>query len=142
MAAWRATAGGGEPCIRCGDCADACPEGLAPARLAARLDADDLDGALERGLMTCTGCGACEAVCPSGLPLAVWFGEARAATVSAREMRAVADAARERHRQRAARLARLAEEADAAQARRIQRIGAAAAAALAKARAKRGGTDA
>jgi len=142
MAAWPAAAAGGEPCIRCGDCADACPEALPPARLAARLDVDDLEGALELGLMACTGCGACEPACPSGLPLEARFREARTAAAYVLEKRAVADAARERYRQRAARLARLAEEADAAQARRIQRIGAAAAAALAKARAKRGGTDA
>ncbi|MFN8901036.1 MAG: hypothetical protein ACK5VV_03090, partial [Lysobacteraceae bacterium] len=77
-----------------------------------------------------------------GLPLEARFREARTAAAYVLEKRAFADAARDRHRPRAARLARLAEEADAAQARRIQRIGAAAAAALAKARAKRGGTDA
>lgn len=57
------------PCIRCGRCVQACPVGLTPFELNARIQADDLDGAGKVGLLDCITCGCCSFTCPANLPL-------------------------------------------------------------------------
>ncbi len=57
------------PCIRCGRCAQACPVGLTPFEMNARIQADDLDGAGRIGLLDCITCGCCSFTCPSNIPL-------------------------------------------------------------------------
>lgn len=125
-------------CIRCADCAPVCPERLDPQALHFALLRADSAEAEALGLLACTGCTACDRVCPSDLPLSASFRAAGERLIEARAKIASADAARERHRQRAERLAQAANEADSLQARRAQRLSGAAAAALAKARARRG----
>jgi Na+-translocating ferredoxin:NAD+ oxidoreductase subunit C len=58
-----------EPCIRCGDCVDACPELLRPESLvrAVRSGNEELARTLE--VDACTECGACSYVCPSKIPI-------------------------------------------------------------------------
>lgn len=130
------------PCIRCGDCATACPSRLQPQLLHARLkasDGGDLAGAVALGLAACIECGACDAVCPSAIPLTAGFVAARQAARLGQHQRAQAEAAKRRFEQRVERLQREADEAAQQQAQRVKRVSGAAAAALAKARAKRGG---
>ena len=57
------------PCIRCGLCVQACPLGLTPFELNARIQASDLDGAARVGLLDCITCGCCSYTCPSNIPL-------------------------------------------------------------------------
>ena len=52
------------PCIRCGTCADACPMGLLPMEMAARIRVHDLEGAETFALSDCISCGCCAYVCP------------------------------------------------------------------------------
>lgn len=130
------------PCIRCGDCATACPSQLQPQLLHARLqasDGGDLPGAVALGLGACIECGACDAVCPSGIPLTSGFVAARQSARLKQHQRAQAEAAKDRFERRVERLQREADEAAQQQAQRVKRVSGAAAAALAKARAKRGG---
>lgn len=130
------------PCIRCGDCAAACPSQLQPQLLHARLktsDGGDLPGAVALGLGACIECGACDAVCPSAIPLTAGFAAARQTARLGQHQRAQAEAAKRRFEQRVERLQREADEAAQQQAQRVKRVSGAAAAALAKARAKRGG---
>lgn len=60
------------PCIRCGNCVDACPAGLVPSTLSLLGEAyedtqlDALDAAMESGLMDCIECGSCAYACPAG----------------------------------------------------------------------------
>ncbi len=57
------------PCIKCGFCLDACPQGLAPNFLgeyAAHKVHDELE---ELNIFACIECGLCSYVCPSKLPL-------------------------------------------------------------------------
>ncbi|NVO28121.1 electron transport complex subunit RsxC [Donghicola sp. C2-DW-16] len=65
------------PCIRCGTCVQACPCGLTPFEMNARIQSGDLDGAARVGLMDCVNCGCCSYVCPSNIPLVQGFAFAR-----------------------------------------------------------------
>ena len=93
-----------DPCIRCGWCQPACPEGLAPQALHAAFEAG-ADGA---PAADCSECGACAAVCPSGIDLVNEFR-----TLKARQRRTAAKAqsaaaALQRSTARAERLGRAA----------------------------------
>lgn len=69
------------PCIRCGRCAEACPERLDPDMLFRLVERGLRSRALDLGLGSCTACGACSYVCPGRVPLAAVFSaEIRAAT--------------------------------------------------------------
>jgi len=61
------------PCIRCGSCADACPERLDPQILFRLVERGRIGEARELGLDLCSTCGSCSYVCPSRVPLAAAF---------------------------------------------------------------------
>jgi len=65
------------PCIRCSSCVAACPCGLLPLEMAIRAKNDDIDGAVNYGLMDCVACGSCAFVCPSNIPLVQYFNYAK-----------------------------------------------------------------
>lgn len=124
------------PCIRCGSCATACPMGLLPLEMAARIRADDLDGATGFGLSDCIACGCCAYVCPSHIPLVQYFNHAKGELASRGRARLRNDATRRLVEQRTARLERDArEKAAAAAKRKAERDAARAAAAAATASA-------
>ncbi len=58
------------PCINCGACHDACPLGLHPIGVVARLRAGACPSVAQPQLAECFLCGACAAVCPANIPLA------------------------------------------------------------------------
>ncbi|CAN5279538.1 hypothetical protein BH11PSE14_BH11PSE14_11780 [soil metagenome] len=98
------------PCIRCGDCARACPESIPALALwdALRAGRDDL--AASARLADCSGCGECDAICPSTIPLAVRFVAAQARQLERSALLARAAPARERFEQRNLRLQRESRE--------------------------------
>lgn len=112
------------PCPACG-----CPADARLHRVLAALRGDDLDGALDAGLLDVVACPSCTPACNTRIE-------------GARTERLAAFAARERFRARQARLARRQQERDARRAAaRIPVAGApalppAAAAALARAKAR------
>jgi electron transport complex protein RnfC len=61
------------PCIRCGDCAHACPAGLLPQQLLRYARMQDRAALSELGLGDCIECGCCDYVCPSQIPLTAHF---------------------------------------------------------------------
>ena len=65
------------PCIRCGRCISACPIGLLPLEMAARVRCDDFRGTLAYGLIDCISCGSCAYVCPAHIPLVHYFNYAK-----------------------------------------------------------------
>ena len=130
------------PCIRCGDCARACPPRLLPQQLHWQVQAGQFERALDHGLFDCIECGCCDLACPSHIPLVERFRQAKAA-VREREAGAIrAEDARQRFEHRRQRLEREAAEREARlAARQAAASPDAVAAALERARARRAGAD-
>jgi electron transport complex protein RnfC len=61
------------PCIRCGRCAEVCPERLDPELLFRLIERNMRARAAELGLGFCTACGSCSYICPSRVPLVAAF---------------------------------------------------------------------
>jgi len=97
------------PCIRCGDCATACPARLLPQQLHRAARADDRNALAQLGLADCIECGCCDYVCPSQIPLTARFHAARLQLQLHEADRQRAAAARERFERRERRLAEQAE---------------------------------
>ncbi len=64
-------------CIRCGYCADACPENLLPQQLLQFSRSRAFEQATDHGLDDCIECGACAYVCPSKIPLVHYYRAAK-----------------------------------------------------------------
>ncbi|HVH32697.1 MAG TPA: electron transport complex subunit RsxC, partial [Tahibacter sp.] len=94
------------PCIRCGDCADACPVRLQPQELLRLLRGGDDAGAAALGLADCIECGCCAVACPSQIPLVDGYRAAKSRLAATAAQRARADLARTRFVARGQRLAR------------------------------------
>ncbi len=56
-------------CIRCGNCANHCPFGLAPAQIAKAYENKDAEKLQKLCINTCMECGCCSFVCPANRPL-------------------------------------------------------------------------
>ncbi len=56
-------------CIRCGNCTNHCPFGLAPAAIAKAYENKDTEKLKELCVNTCMECGCCSFVCPANRPL-------------------------------------------------------------------------
>ncbi len=56
-------------CIRCGNCTNTCPFGLAPAAIAKAYENKDAVMLEELCVTTCMECGCCSYVCPANRPL-------------------------------------------------------------------------
>ncbi|MBI5109587.1 MAG: electron transport complex subunit RsxC [Rhodocyclales bacterium] len=91
------------PCIRCGECAKACPAELQPFELYWYSRAKIFGKAQEYSLFDCIECGCCSYVCPSRIPLVDYFRFAKAEIWAREKEKAAADTARERYEFRLAR---------------------------------------
>lgn len=110
------------PCIRCAACAQACPMGLMPLEMAARIRAGDLAASLDLELKDCIGCGTCSFVCPSKIPLVQYFNHAKGELAARERNKLKQEAIRELVEARAQRMAREArEKAEAAARRKAER---------------------
>jgi electron transport complex protein RnfB len=97
-------------CTDCGKCVVACPSGLDPRALAARLRELDTDAARGLGLARCTECRACDDACPVDIPLSAHFVHGKALVGALATLAADAAHAVERQRARQRRLDRAADE--------------------------------
>lgn len=106
------------PCIRCGRCISACPIGLMPLEMASRARSNDVNGALDFGLIDCIACGSCTYVCPSHIPLVHYFNFARGELEHRKRMEQKAIETQKLVQARKARLERQAREKKETAARR------------------------
>ena len=122
-----------DPCIRCGSCVKACPMGLLPLEMSARIRNDGLADAIDFGLKDCIACGCCAYVCPSKIPLVQYFVHAKGELASQDRAKLRTEATKKLALQRQERLEREArEKAEAAAKRKAEREAAAAAKAAAE----------
>ena len=105
------------PCIRCGDCATACPVRLQPQQLIWYARADDERAVRALGLTDCIECGCCDLVCPSHIPLTYSFRVAKDRIRAFEAEQARAERARRRFEAREDRLQREQQEREAELAR-------------------------
>ncbi|MCQ4265795.1 electron transport complex subunit RsxC [Pseudomonas stutzeri] len=66
------------PCIRCGECAEACPASLLPQQLHFFALGHEHAQLRAHNLFDCIECGACAYVCPSSIPLVQYYRAAKA----------------------------------------------------------------
>jgi Na+-translocating ferredoxin:NAD+ oxidoreductase subunit C len=84
------------PCIRCGECARACPADLQPFELYWHSRSKNFGKAQEFHLFDCIECGCCSYVCPSTIPLVDYYRFAKSEIWDREKQKDSADAARER----------------------------------------------
>lgn len=85
------------PCIRCGECAKACPINLLPQQMYWHARAKELDKIQDYNLFDCIECGCCSYVCPSNIPLVQYYRFAKTEIWANEKDKIKSDHARERH---------------------------------------------
>ena len=114
------------PCIRCGECAKACPHELQPFELYWHSRAKNFGKAQAYKLFDCIECGCCSFVCPSHIPLVQYFRFAKSEIWSREQEKKAAEAAKCRfefkqardEREKAEKAAKLAKAAAAQAAKK------------------------
>jgi electron transport complex protein RnfC len=101
-----------QACIRCGQCAEACPASLLPQQLLWHAKAQEYEKCEELNLKDCIECGACAYVCPSEIPLVQYYRQAKAEIRTREQEAKAADRAKIRFEERKLRLERDKEERD------------------------------
>lgn len=92
------------PCIRCGWCARACPEGLLPQEMFRHINTEHWPEMKALRLADCVECGACDMACPSRLPLLATFRYGKSELRELERRGHDAELARDRFTARSARL--------------------------------------
>ncbi|NQX79598.1 MAG: electron transport complex subunit RsxC [Hyphomicrobiaceae bacterium] len=106
------------PCIRCGNCVNACPSGLTPLDMNARIRNEELDSAVDIGLLDCVSCGACSYACPSNIPLVQSFNYAKGKLIVQQRTKQRQEETKRLAKQRNDRMERIAAAKREAMARR------------------------
>ena len=94
------------PCIRCGDCAEACPVSLLPQQLHFFALGQQHEQLKAHHLFDCIECGACAYVCPSSIPLVQYYRAAKSEIRELEHKHLKAEQSRQRFEQRQERLRR------------------------------------
>jgi electron transport complex protein RnfC len=100
-------------CIRCGECADACPINLQPQQLYWHAQAHEYEQAEKLNLFDCIECGCCSFVCPSHIPLVQYYRHAKSEVREIQAQAKLTEQAKQRHEARQARIERDKQERDA-----------------------------
>ncbi|MBK9445553.1 MAG: electron transport complex subunit RsxC [Betaproteobacteria bacterium] len=124
------------PCIRCGECAKACPIELQPFELYWHTRAKTFGKTQEYHIFDCIECGCCSFVCPSRIPLVQYFRFAKSEIWAREKEKNAADQAKARfewktardEREKAEKAEKLAKAAAAQAAKKAAEAAAAAAA--------------
>ncbi len=123
------------PCIRCGECARACPHELQPFELYWFARARNFGKTQEYAIFDCIECGCCSYVCPSRIPLVQYFRFAKSEIWAREREKNAADGAKARfefkqqrdEREKAEKAEKLAKAAAAQAAKKAAEAAAAAA---------------
>jgi electron transport complex protein RnfC len=110
------------PCIRCGECASACPARLQPQDLLIAARASDHAALDLLGLTECIECGCCDVVCPSHIPLTEIFRGSKLEHFAHQRQLAFSATAERRYLQREQRHRADAEDSDRRRHELIQEI--------------------
>lgn len=100
-------------CIRCGECAEACPVNLLPQQLYWHARAHEYDKTEQLKLFDCIECGCCSFVCPSHIPLVQYYRHAKAEVREIKQQAKLTEIAKQRYDAREARLERDKQEREA-----------------------------
>lgn len=100
-------------CIRCGECAEACPVNLLPQQLYWHARAHEYDKTEQLNLFDCIECGCCSFVCPSHIPLVQYYRHAKAEVREIKQQAKLTEIAKQRYDAREARLERDKQEREA-----------------------------
>jgi electron transport complex protein RnfC len=101
------------PCIRCGDCAEACPASLLPQQLHFFAIGQEHEQLKAHNLFDCIECGACAYVCPSSIPLVQYYRAAKGEIRDLEDKQLKAEQSKQRFEQRQERLRRAEEQKEA-----------------------------
>lgn len=91
-------------CIRCGACAEVCPEHLLPQQLHMHATSFSAETLQHYKIADCIECGCCDAVCPSHLPLTTSFQTAKQQLIENQQAKQLAEIAKIRFEKRQQRL--------------------------------------
>ncbi|MGB0682318.1 MAG: electron transport complex subunit RsxC [Magnetovibrionaceae bacterium] len=105
-------------CIRCATCVSVCPCGLMPLEMAARIKKEQLDAAVDVGLMDCVACGSCSFACPSSIPLVQYFNYAKGKLTETQRAKHKTEETKRLAEARNVRMERIAKEKKEAMARK------------------------
>lgn len=94
------------PCIRCGECMDACPVNLLPQQMYWYSQSHEFEKVEKLNIADCIECGCCSYVCPSHIPLVQYYRHAKSEIKVMQEEAKAAELGRQRHEFRLARIER------------------------------------
>lgn len=101
------------PCIRCGECAEACPASLLPQQLQFFAIGQEHEQLKAHNLFDCIECGACAYVCPSSIPLVQYYRAAKGEIRELEQKQLKAEQSKQRFELRQERLRRAEEQKEA-----------------------------
>lgn len=101
------------PCIRCGECMDACPVNLLPQQMYFYSQAHEFDKVEKLNVFDCIECGCCSFVCPSHIPLVQYYRHAKSEIKEMHAEEKAVELAKERHEFKMARIEREKQEREA-----------------------------
>ena len=98
------------PCIRCGECMDACPINLLPQQMYWHSQAHEFDKVEKLNVFDCIECGCCSYVCPSHIPLVQYYRNAKSEIKEIHAEEKAVELAKQRHEFKLARIEREKQE--------------------------------
>jgi electron transport complex protein RnfC len=101
------------PCIRCGECMDACPVNLLPQQMYWYSHSHEFDKVEKLNIFDCIECGCCSYVCPSHIPLVQYYRHAKSEIKEIHAEEKAVELAKQRHEFRLARIEREKQEREA-----------------------------
>ena len=109
------------PCIRCGECAEACPVSLLPQQLHFFALGQEHEQLKAHHLFDCIECGACAYVCPSSIPLVQYYRAAKGEIRELEQKQQKAEHSKQRFELRQERLRRAEEQKETERKARAER---------------------